>query len=278
MTTNPDTRIHLLALDVDGTLLTSDQTISEATRAAIQAVTARGIRVVLASARSPYTLRPIMAQLDIEGYAIAFSGGMLCRLSRDPARPIEILSERSLPVSSAQTIVRLALARGISVGWFMGEAWHIQAWDETLRREAANIGMPLIASAPLALMTDAPHKIQCMVAGPDRAVDLHRLRADLPPDCIGHFTHETYLEIFPHGVDKATGLQQLGHQLGIELHEMAAVGDGENDVTMLQTVGLGIAMGHAPASVRQAAAWTTSSNDEDGVALAIERIRREGRV
>lgn len=273
-----NSRIHLLALDVDGTLLTNDHAISPASRSAIQALTGRGIRVVLASARSPYTLRPILAELDLEGFVIAFSGGLLCRLSHDPARLIEIITERRLPLASAQTIVRLALSRGISVGWFVGEAWHIQAWDDTLRREASIIGMPFIAKAPLASMSEAPHKIQCMVAGADRAAELHRLRDELPADCLGQFTHETYLEIFPQGVNKADGLQLLGSQLGIELHEMAAIGDGENDIKMLQAVGLGIAMGHAPDSVRQVAAWTTSSNDEDGVALAIERIRREGRV
>jgi Cof subfamily protein (haloacid dehalogenase superfamily) len=275
---NQGTRIHLLALDVDGTLLTNKQAISEATRSAIQAVTARGIRVVLASGRGPRTLRSILAQLDLEGPAIAFSGGMLCSLGHEEANAIKVISEQHLAVSSAQTIVRQALARGFSVTWFVGETWHIQAWDDILRHEAEFTGMPLIARAPMSLLTDPPHKIQCIVADMDQAQQLKQFRDQLPRDCIGLFTHETFLEIFPASVNKAIALQQLGEQLGIGLHEMAAIGDGENDLAMLKTVGLGIAMGQAQQHIQQAAAWVTASNDEDGVALAIERIRREGRM
>jgi hypothetical protein len=271
-------RIRLLALDVDGTLLTSRREISPATRAAIQSVAASGIHVVLASARSPRALRPILAALNVGGYVIAFSGGLICRLSHAPTIPRGVVTERRISLASARAVVSRALALGLSLGWFVGETWYIQSWDATLRQEAEILGIPPITSVPLDSVAEAPHKLQCMIGDSKQALELHRLRDELPYDCAGQFSHPTYLEIVPRGVDKATGLQQLGRQLGIDRREMAAMGDGENDIAMLQEVGLGIAMGHAPASVTGAAAWVTASNDEDGVAAAVERMRREGHL
>jgi Cof subfamily protein (haloacid dehalogenase superfamily) len=273
-TSKPGKQIHLLALDVDGTLFTSNQEISEASRAAIQAATASGIRVVLASGRGPRILRSILSQLGMEGHAIAFSGGMLCTLGHEPVNAIRVIHERQLRLATAQRIVHSALAGGFSVAWSVGETWHIRAWDDLLQREAQHAGMPIITHLP----TDPPHKIQCMVAGSEQAGQLLQFRNELPSDCIGMFSHETYLEVYPEGVSKAVGLQQLGEQLGIGLHEMAAIGDGENDLEMLREVGLGIAMGQAAPRIQQAAAWITASNDEDGVAVAIERMQREGRL
>jgi Cof subfamily protein (haloacid dehalogenase superfamily) len=270
------TRIRLLALDVDGTLLNGAQEISEATRAAIQTTISSGVVVVLASARSPYALRQILMTLNLDGYVVAFSGGMICRLNGGTSIATDGFTERRIPIATAHKIVRQALVRGISVGWFVGENWYIQRWDDVLRREAAIIGQPLMAALPMTSITDAPHKIQCMVAQSTQVFQLQILRDELPEDCVGQFTHETYLEIFPAGADKAAGLQQIGRQLGIGMDEIAAIGDGENDISMLQAAGLGIAMGHAPDSVKSAAQWITQSNNEDGVAQAINRMRLEG--
>jgi len=267
-------QIRLLALDVDGTLFTSNHEISEASRTAIRAATAGGIRVVLASGRGPRALRSILGQLGMEGHAIAFSGGMLCTLGHKPVDSIRVIYERQLNLATAQGIMDSALARGFSVAWCVGETWHIRAWDDLLQREAQHAGMPIFTHLP----KEPPHKIQCMAASAEQARELLRFRNELPPDCIGMFSNESYLEIYPEGVSKALGLQQLGELLGIGLNEMAAIGDGENDVAMLREVGLGIAMGQAAPHIQQAADWVTASNNQEGVAAAIEQMQREGRM
>ena len=87
-----------------------------------------------------------------------------------------------------------------------------------------------------------------------------------------------YLEIVPIGVNKAKALAKLAITLGVELSQVAALGDGLNDVEMLREAGLGIAMGNAPEAVKSAADWITGTNDEDGVAQAVRRLVTNGLI
>jgi Cof subfamily protein (haloacid dehalogenase superfamily) len=271
-------RIRLLALDIDGTLLTSTHQISPATRAAVQEVSRRSVQVVLASARSPSALRLLMAELGISGFAIAYTGALLCRLSPDPRIPTQMVAERRMSRTSARAVLRRALVRGLSVGWYTGDIVHIPKWDAALRREFTLTGEQPIVTPKLATIGEAPHKLLC-IAGALRLVpELHVLATDLPRDCGGQFSHTTYLEVTRQGVNKANALATLGQRLGIALTEMAALGDQENDIGMLQVVGVGIAMGNGIPAVQLAADWVTETNDRDGVAVAIERLRTTGRL
>ena len=268
--------IRLLVLDVDGTLLTNDYHITAATRAAVQEVTARGVQVVLASARSPSGLRPIMMELGISGLAICYTGALTCRLHPDPYIPIEMVTERRMSLASAHAVLRRALDLRISVGWFTGDHWYIPGWDSAIRRESTITGVVPIVASDLTYFTEPPHKLLCVAGTPELLPHLHHVASTLPSDCLGQFSHTMYLEITHQGVDKATALLALGQQLGIPSTAMVAIGDGANDVTMLKMVAVGIAMGHAPPAVQAAADWVTDTNDQDGVALAIERLRATG--
>ncbi len=271
-------RIRLLALDVDGTLLTSDHRISDATQTAIRQIAAMGVTVVLASARSPRALRPLMDQLDVSGYTVAYAGALLCYADPNPSIPLEIISEERLPITSAQRIFKAALAEDVSVGWFVGETWHIAVWDEVVRNEATDIGMQPIFTPNLDTFALAPHKLLCMVAEPVQHDRLVRVASKLSADVTGQFSHPCLLEVIPAGVDKAIGLQRLGEHLHIGLDEMAAIGDGDNDLKMLAEVGVGIAMGNGTEAMKKAATWVTKSNNHDGVALAVARLLAEGRL
>lgn len=267
-----ESAIRLIALDVDGTLLNSNHEISDGNRKAVRAAVEAGLHIVLASARSPGALRPLLADLGISGYAVAYGGGLVCHLDNNSIGSADVIANHCLALDSAREIVRFALAEGISVGWFVGEGWHIPAWDAILRREADIIQMQPQVTPDLMALSLPPHKIQCMVANDAEIKILENLLSSLPDDCIGQFSHPTYLEIVPKGVDKAVGLEHLGQHLGIPLHKMAAIGDGENDMGMLRAVGLGIAMANASPYVIRCARCVTTSNDEDGVAVAIKPI------
>ncbi|SRR6266487_810235 len=269
-------RIRLLVLDVDGTLLTNDYRITAATRAAVQEVAARGVQVVLASARSPSGLRPIMAELGISGLAIAYTGALTCRLSPDPHLSLEVVTEQRIHLSSAHAILKRMLTLGISVGWFAGDSWYIPRWDAPIRRESAITGVVPIVASDLTHFTEAPHKMLCIAGTAEQLASLQQEEHKLPLDCLGQFSHPTYLEITHQGVDKATALLALGQQLGIPSTAMVAIGDGANDVTMLKMVAVGIAMGHAPPAVQAAADWVTNTNDQDGVALALNKLSATG--
>jgi Cof subfamily protein (haloacid dehalogenase superfamily) len=269
-------RIRLLALDVDGTLLTDDLEITAATRAAVQQVISDGVQVVLASARGPNALRSMMSELGIAGLAICYTGALTCRLNSDSHVPAEVVAEQRLNLSSARKVLSNALELGISVGWFIGDFWYISAWDSAIQHESMITGVTPIVTSDLLRFEDAPHKLQAIVGEPALLPRLYSLASALPRDCVGQFSYETYLEIIHQGVDKATALLTLGQLLDIAPSEMAAIGDRENDLAMLRMAEIGIAMGNAPINVQSEADWVTGTNNQDGVASAIEKLYANG--
>ncbi|MBR2734060.1 MAG: HAD hydrolase family protein, partial [Selenomonadaceae bacterium] len=86
------------------------------------------------------------------------------------------------------------------------------------------------------------------------------------------FTERNNLEASPRGITKASGLEELCKFLGIDIAETVAIGDGHNDVEILQAAGVGVAMGNARDDIKQLADFVTADNDHDGVAVAIEKF------
>jgi len=178
-----------------------------------------------------------------------------------------------MELEPARWVVRRARELHISVGWWDLEHWSVAELDGPVTREAAIIEVePRIED--LDWLSVPPFKLQCMV--PLGAIEqLRTLRATLPAGCAAQFSNPNYLEVFSPSTDKAQAVLELGAILGCSAGEIAAIGDGENDIAMLRAVGLGVAVGNARPAVIEAATWVTVSNDEDGVAVALERMRRE---
>lgn len=268
-------RVRLLALDVDGTVLGSDHRVSVATREAVRAAAGSGAAIVLSSSRGPGGLRPVFAQLGTSGLAVAYQGALSYRLS--PTGGTEVLSETRLPVGAARSVIGSAAGLGLSVGWYTAECWEVLRLDEAIRREAGITGETPTVAAP-GHSGEGPHKVLCIAGEPGLLPGLRELAGKLPGECAGQFSHENYLEVTPRGVDKAPALQELARRLGVAREEVVAIGDGENDAGMLRWAGLGICMGHAPQSVKAVADRVTETNDREGVAAAIWKLRAEGRV
>ena len=136
---------RLLALDVDGTLLTDELQITAATREAVQQVITQGVQVVLASARGPNALYSIMAELEISGLAICYTGALTCRLYPNQHVSLEVVNEQRMSLSSARLVLSNALELGISIGWFTGEHWYIPRWDQAIQHESMITGVTPIS-------------------------------------------------------------------------------------------------------------------------------------
>jgi Cof subfamily protein (haloacid dehalogenase superfamily) len=266
--------IRLLALDIDGTLLNSRHELTPNVRSAVQEAGTRGVEIVLTSARGPSGLKIILRQLGIRGYSVAFSGALVCRTG--PDQPAEAIAGDRMDLAAARVVAQRGRELGVSVGWWDFEEWFVPELDGPATYEAGVIGVPPIVR-DLSRLEAPPFKLQCMTSM-EHIDRLRALRDDCPEGLTGHFSNPNYLEVLSTGTDKARGLLRLGAALGIEPAQMAAIGDGENDLTMLKAVGLGVAVANARPSVQAAAAWITGSNDEDGVASAIERMQHEGRI
>jgi Cof subfamily protein (haloacid dehalogenase superfamily) len=263
--------VSLVALDVDGTVLTPDGRIAASTRAAVAEARARGVRVVLASSRGPVALAGIQDDLDLaDEWFVGFQGALVARRT---GTGLEVLAETPMQRCAAGAVEREATARGLSVGRYIGPRWRVPDLTAAVLREARGTGEdPLLSSAAESEADAPPHKVLAIADGPAQIPLLHDLAAALPPAVTGTLSHPEFLEVTAAGVDKGHGLRSLLARLGLSPERAAAVGDGPNDLGLFAAVGSAIAMGQAAEEVRAAAGWVTSSNLEDGVARALAHL------
>jgi Cof subfamily protein (haloacid dehalogenase superfamily) len=270
-----DPAVSLVALDVDGTVLTPDGRIAESTRAAVREARSRGVRVVLASSRGPVALARIQDELDLaDEWFVGFQGALVARRT---GTGLEVLAETPMERCAAGTVEREAIARGLAVGRYIGQRWRVPLLTAAVLREARATGEEPMQSTAAESDADAPpHKVLVIADDPTQIPVLHDLAAALPPAVTGTLSHPEFLEVTAAGVDKGHGLRALLAQLRLSPEQTAAVGDGLNDLGLFATVGTPIAMGQAGARVRAAAGWVTGSNVEDGVARALAHLGAAG--
>lgn len=262
-------KLRALALDVDGTLLDSSHDISPAVKKSIHDIWQQGIQVILASGRHVGSLSQLLMELGVEGYVVAFSGGAVARV--DSNKRIEIILQQRLELAHAEKMAHEALANGLSVAWSTMDHWYTPDAMGLYRQEARILRQEPVVVPGLRGLSVAPHKLQIMSHNAEGIVCLRAMRDAISAQCSAVFSHDYMLEIMPKGTNKAAGLTIIGQLHGITLSEMMAIGDAENDIEMLRHAGFGVAMGHAPDTVKAVADWITLTNGEDGVAFALEQ-------
>lgn len=258
---------RLVALDVDGTLLTSAHALAPSTVAAVDRVRGRGVEVVLTSSRPPRALWPILAALGLVEPAefVASQGALTGSYAADGT--LRVRDRRPMPVGPARALVASA-PDGVAVSWFREERWLVDRMDALVAQEAAIVG----CAPEVAVLADE-------VAGPDKLLLLAPadrtglLRAVVVPDgLLAVASTPTHLEVTGAGIDKVGALARLCARRGIVPARVAAMGDGRNDLAMLRFAGLAVAPANAVPEVRAIADLVVSSNDEDAVAEALAAL------
>lgn len=275
---------RLIAIDVDGTLLTSSHEVSEVTAAAVRRVRARGVEVVLTSSRPPRALWPILEVLglvdqagdsgadpDGETTPAVFIGSQGALVGSYSAHgQLRVLDEQPMPVALAQQVAAAGARAGLSVNWYAGDRWLVPRIDELIRREAAIVACtPEVAD--LSTQTQGPDKV-LLIAPDDRPHLLDDVAAQTPPGLVAVTSNPTYLEITRAGVDKAGALARHCARRSIPSAAVVAIGDGRNDLGMLAFAGTAVVPANAHREVIRVADLMTSSNDEDGVARALDLL------
>jgi Cof subfamily protein (haloacid dehalogenase superfamily) len=269
-------RMRLVAVDVDGTLLDSSHQLRSAVRDALADLATSGVRVVLATARGPQALGLIVRQLSFSPLLVCFSGGWIGELDPRSLLPTDVLLDRRLTPSAARVIVTAALTHKIEPNVYTPTEWRVRALSPEIRTECEIVGSSPVVTPVLLSENEKPSKIMLIARDDERTKRLPIIANLIKPLSTTTFSKPNYLEIIPIGVNKAKGLAAIAQKLEIELSQSAAIGDGLNDLEMLTEVGLGIAMGNAPEVVKSAAKWVTQTNDEEGVAQAVKRLMSEG--
>jgi len=265
--------IELVAIDMDGTLLDPAHTLTPRVMQAIARARAQGVQVVLASGRPVSGMAPFLQQLGIEGeqeYCIACNGAVVQNIGSGQ-RVIEF------PLSFEDFVFCERISRELGI--------HFQALDgRRMYTPNQDISVYTVADSHLsnvplsyrrvADMDPAMQFIKLMMIDEPDVLDaaIQRLPSELTDRFAVLKSAPFFLEVFDHRAGKGPSLEKLAAHLGVDRANVMAVGDQENDLTMLQFAGTSVAMGNAIAAVKQTARFETATNADDGVALAIERF------
>jgi Cof subfamily protein (haloacid dehalogenase superfamily) len=263
--------IKLFAIDLDGTLFNSHQQISEKNKQAIKLAREKGIQAAIVTGRGRAGADAALGMLGMDMPVICSAGSLIYSNPGTgiiSARIFQINNELSLIVSFARKHKAGLIADSLNGSWWFGP----NAIGENLD--------PLTAAYAIqSRRTFEPEKdfLQPMlkitiVAEP---AILHLAEEDLCKECpsLHHvYAGMRYIDLTRHDVNKGSALKILADHFGIGAEETAAIGDQPIDRSMLEYAGLSIAMANAPEELKRIAIWVAPSNDEDGVAWAIEKI------
>jgi len=262
----------LIALDMDGTLLTTDKKVSERTEAAIKAAEAKGVKIVLASGRPLLGLNRYLEELDLlkgEDYVLSFNGGLV-----QNTKTGEIVSKVSLKGSDLKYIYEISKNLNINIHAFSAKDGLITPKNSKYTEYEAEINGIDINIKDFNEIEDEEDIIKVMMIDPQEILDpaIEKLPSEIYEKYSVFKSSPFFLEFTHKEVDKGLGLKKLGEFLGIKKEEIIACGDAGNDLSMVKYAGLGVAMDNAVPEVKEAANYITASNDEDGIAKVIEKF------
>jgi Cof subfamily protein (haloacid dehalogenase superfamily) len=264
--------IRLFISDVDGTLVRHDKSLGEATIAAFARLSAAGIKSTLISARPPSGILHLAEALKIDGPIGAFNGGTLFR------RDGTVSETERLDPDLVTTLLAVMNRPGVDIWLFSGGLSYAPTDNNPhTPREILSAGVqPTLR--PIAEMP--VREVDKIVGVSDDAPLLIEVEADAKAAAAGRATvarsQAYFLDVTAVNANKGDGITALARAYDVPLNEVAVIGDQANDLPMFARAGLSIAMGQAPDAVKSAAHAVTASNDEDGVAMAIDRILSGG--
>ncbi len=267
-------RPKLVASDVDGTLIDTDEKVSARTRNVVKALVDDGAHFILATGRPPRWIPPVVDGLGLAPLAVCGNGAVLYDSDAD-----RVLEARVLDVETLDWVAELAYrvlpgcglaaerigesAHDAATPQFVSSPDYEHAW---LNPDNTEVSVREVLSAPA---------IKLLIRSPKELSE--SMRAALVPHVgdradITFSTNNGLIEVSAHGVTKASGVRELARRLGIENSAgIIAFGDMPNDVPMLEFAGHGVAMANAHPAAIAAADEVTATNNDDGVARVLER-------
>lgn len=267
-TTQP---IKLIAIDLDGTLLNSNHEMTERTEAVLKTALSKGIKVIIATGKTFLSSRHIVKRLGTNTPGIYNQGTITFHSDGT------VHSQQVIDKVTARQVITYAEDRGYIIGIYSGTRILVRKLTARMEELTTHYHEPKPeAVGPLQNILDTtpvnkiiifyphdPRRVQALRWQLSMQIDssVRLLSAGIPDE----------LELLPAGASKGTALKVLLKEMGIPASQVMALGDGENDVEMLELAGIGIAMGNASDHVKAIANVTTKTNDEDGVAEAVEK-------
>lgn len=262
----------LIALDMDGTLLKDDKTISKANFDAIKAAKANGYKVVLATGRPVKGIEKYLKQLDLmsdDDYAVAFNGAVVQKTKSG-----NVIAKNLMKYEDLKKIYDLSLKLNLNVHTLTTNNECITPKVNPYSKHEATMNDLSLIEKPFDTIDRNENIVKIMLV--DSKENLDRAENLIPKEFHDKYTvvrsEDIFLEFLNKKVDKGFGISLLAKNLGLSRDEIICVGDAGNDIAMIKYAGLGVAMGNAFPEVKEICNYVTKTNEEDGVAHVINKF------
>ncbi|MGN0536853.1 MAG: Cof-type HAD-IIB family hydrolase [Acutalibacteraceae bacterium] len=265
-------KYKILALDIDGTVVTSDKRVSKRTHDILYSFQKKGGIVLLASGRPEAGMRHVAQELELDkfgGYMLSYNGGKIMQCGTN-----KIICQTLFPTAYISEIMDFIRDYPVGINTYLNDkivASH--NINEYTYVESKVTGMEMEIIEDFNTMAQFDINKLLMHGDPAVILELEQKLSEKYQGKLGVFKSEPYfLEIVPQGIDKAASIDKLLKTLGMEKDECIACGDGFNDISMIKYAGLGVAMANASPLVKQYANYITLTNDQDGVAFVVDKF------
>ena len=258
----------LIAIDLDGTLLTDELKITPDTVAAIQKVVESGVVVTIATGRMFPSAKQFAQQLGINVPLITYQGAIIKDVNEK-----EVMYERLVTPTIAQKLVEIASEKNVHIQVYQDDILYVTSDNDKIQAYAreADVSYTIVPN-----LSDLAKKGFTKILFIEEPNVLDTLQVELRA-LFGTEAHivkskTTYLEVTHPEANKGSALLHLANELGIHRSEIIGLGDNHNDLDLIATAGLGIAMGNAVKELKDIADYVTLTNNEEGVLHAIEKF------
>ena len=264
----PSEPIRLVVSDIDGTLVNHAKELTPRARAAIAALGERGIGFTVTTARPPVGLRPVYEMLGLKVMAAAVNGGAV--VDGD----LNLIEEKLLDPDVARRAVALLRGQGLDPWLFTDRHWYIRdPKGDNVPLETHTIGQDAIVVEDFG-PEHYGHVLKIIGSCNDHA-HLARceelLQRELGERASASRSQAYYLDVTHPGANKGAAVTSLAKAFGVPVSAVLTIGDGTNDIPMLEAAGFSVAMGNGSDAVKAAAHVVTDDCENDGFAKAIER-------
>ena len=257
----------LVALDMDGTLLNENQKINDRVKKAISEARKRGTKIILSSGRGFRGIEKYVRELGLDELVISLNGAVVTDASGDNT----VFSIHMEP-EVTRRIIELQQEYDVFSIYFEGLKMYVEELNDKAIYFSEFEGVKVIpVGNMLDFYTTQPIGKMLMIGEYEKfLVFRERLLGELGQYINVTFSMPEFLEAYNINVSKGIILNKVANYYGLKRDEVIAIGDGENDISMIEYAGLGVAMGNAMEEVKKAADLITRANAEDGVARVIE--------
>jgi 5-amino-6-(5-phospho-D-ribitylamino)uracil phosphatase len=260
--------VRLVAIDLDGTLLDDSKRVSTETVDALKCVTGARVRVVIASARPPRSVRHVYRELGLDTLQINYNGALVWD---EPSR--KAVFHRPMEPAVVRRVIDLARGRfpQVLVSCEILDRWCTDRFDDTYTTETGRLFKPDLV-APVDEFCAGPITKLMLLAEPAVVSELEPLVRAMPLGITVIRSDPDLIQVMDASASKGLALRLVCDHYEVPMEQTMAIGDALNDVPMLEAAGVGVAMDNAHPHVKLAADWVAPSNNDHGVCAALKRF------